>query len=323
MSKLLNIIAVIAVLFLLFKWNVYFALAAAAGIIVYAAVRGGRKMKLNKANLLYNQGKTDEALAIYEQYVNSGKASIDIRITYANLLIRCGYPEKTVEQMNKILSYSSAALGEKNRESAKLTRSIANFKCGNGDEALSEAKEVFFEDGYKTIDSYCILTYIMIAMYEPTEEAVKLCEEAYDYDEDNRDIIDNLFICYYRLKDYEQAEELADILVRDYPEFVEAYYHGAVMQIRLGNTDKAREYINHTDECKRTYMTTVSEEEIDALKAALENGQKAAEQYLDKLDEETAEKLRAAAQKRINDTETEENTECDDEQETADDEEEY
>ena len=58
-----------------------------------------------------------------------------------------------------------------------------------------------------------------------------------------------------------------DEMIEKFPTFTEAYYHGAVVSLKSGDREKAKELINLIDEkCKRTYLTTVSEEEIESLK---------------------------------------------------------
>ena len=107
--------------------------------------------------------------------------------------------------------------------------------------------------------------YFMHLTNAPAEETLKLCREAYEYNEDDRDILDNLALAYYRAGQYEKAKEYTDKMTREHTAFVEAFYHGALVEAALGNTDKAREYLAKLPECRRTYMTTVSQEEIDAL----------------------------------------------------------
>jgi uncharacterized protein HemY len=47
---------------------------------------------------------------------------------------------------------------------------------------------------------------------------------------------------------------------------LEGYYHGAQIAAAMGDYKKADEYLNKTDECKRTSMTTVTEKEVEDLK---------------------------------------------------------
>ena len=100
---------------------------------------------------------------------------------------------------------------------------------------------------------------------------LKLCEEAYDYNSDDRDIKDNLSICYFRKGEYEKAEKISDELVVAAPNFVEGFYHGIQIAMKLNKYDKAAEYAEKLKECKRSGMTTVTEEEVNKLIQEVKN----------------------------------------------------
>ena len=50
------------------------------------------------------------------------------------------------------------------------------------------------------------------------------------------------------------------------PKFVEAYYHGAMIEKALGNYEKALEYLEKTPSCRWSAMTTVTKSEVEKLK---------------------------------------------------------
>ena len=131
------------------------------------------------------------------------------------------------------------------------------------DEAMEDAKELFSES--KNTVTYGIMGYFMQLVNAPLDETLALCEEAYDYNSDDRDIVDNLVLALIRNGSLDRAKELAADLVEKNPNFVEAYYHSALCEARLGNKAAARELLSHIPDCRRTYLTTVSEEEIEKL----------------------------------------------------------
>jgi tetratricopeptide (TPR) repeat protein len=116
---------------------------------------------------------------------------------------------------------------------------------------------------------YCLIGLLMIAKNAPMDETLEFCEAAYDYDSDNRDNIDNLLVCYLKTNNFEKAQELADDLTETYPSFVEGWYHSAQVYAGLGDNKKALECIGKAKESDRTYLTTVSEDEIESLEANL------------------------------------------------------
>ena len=52
-----------------------------------------------------------------------------------------------------------------------------------------------------------MLGFFKLLRNDDLDETTKLCEEAYDYNSDDRDIKDNLSICYFRKGEYEKAEK--------------------------------------------------------------------------------------------------------------------
>ena len=76
-------------------------------------------------------------------------------------------------------------------------------------------------------------------------------------------------VAYLRGKNYEEAKKLCEELVENHPQFIEGFYHGAIAELNLGNKEKAAEYLEKINDCRRTYMTTVSQEDIEKLKAEL------------------------------------------------------
>ena len=53
--------------------------------------------------------------------------------------------------------------------------------------------------------------------------------------------------------------------------FVEGFYHGIQIAMKLNKYDKAAEYAEKLKECKRSGMTTVTEEEVNKLIQEVKN----------------------------------------------------
>ena len=231
--------------------------------ILYANIPSFYSIKANKE---INNGNYEEALSIFKKAVDTKRASAAIQLSYGMLLLRCGHPEEAVSVFNNLILYSGSKENIKNQ--AKQYRTLAFHKLGQRDDALEEAQEIF--DKYKNTISYGLLCYLKLANNQPIVEVLQLCEEAYDYNSDDRDIVDNLTLAYIKKGDFEKAKELADHMIEKFPAFTEAYYHGAVIYKNLGDTAKAKELLDAIpNNCTRTYLTTVSLEEIEELKNSL------------------------------------------------------
>lgn len=231
--------------------------------ILYANIPTFYSIKGNKA---VNEKDYDKALLMFKKAYDTKRASGPISLSYGILLLRCGHPEEALNVFNTIILYSKAKDLIKNQ--AKQYRTLTYYKLGQESEALEEAQEIF--DKFKNTVSYALLCYLKLATNQPIDEILPLCEEAYEYNNEDRDIVDNLALANIRSGNFDKAKELVDIMIEKFPTFTEAYYHGAIVYKKLGDLNKAKELINAiADNCTRTYLTTVSLEEIDELKNSL------------------------------------------------------
>lgn len=261
MTNLIYFVLGLVIIYFAFKQSILWgliALVAGIGIIAYILYP---KIVIAKANEKFNNGDFNEALRDYKKIIKKGRADIDLRITYASLLMRADNAKQALEEINKILKYK---FDIKKKYLAKQTRAMINYRLGNMQEAREEIDEIF-EDGYRTSNTYCIVGFFMLLMNDPIEETLKFCEEAYDYDDENRDIVDNLLVCYIKTKQYDKAKEISDKLIALAPQFVEAYYHSAILHEAIGDFKTAKEYAGKIKDCKRTVMTTIPVEETEAL----------------------------------------------------------
>lgn len=239
------------------------ALILTLAYIIYINVPTFYAIKGNKA---INDGDMEKALRLYEKSYNTKRAPAAICMSYGVLLLRSGQPEESLTIFNNIILNSNAK--PKVKSEARQYRTLNYYKLGQIDDALEEAHEIF--ENYKNTVSYGLLCYLLLATNQPIDEVFSLCEEAYDYNRDDRDIADNLALAYIKKGEFEKARELCDMMLEKFPAFTEAYYHGAICYSKLGNVQKAKELLELIDtKCKRTYLTTVSVDEIKDLKESL------------------------------------------------------
>lgn len=209
----------------------------------------------------YANNDTDKALRLYKKATTMGKSSGSIRNNYAMLLLRTGNPVAAQAEFDAVVCGKGYTAEEK--LAAKQYRCMAYLKQGQTETAYSEVKELFAD--VKNTLTYGIIGYISQLVDVDDKELLDLCTEAYDYNSDDRDIVDNLVVASIRNNRLEYASELAATLRDKHPTFVEAFYHSALIEVKLGNKAKAREYLAHIPDCRRSYLTTVSEAEIESL----------------------------------------------------------
>jgi tetratricopeptide (TPR) repeat protein len=265
MGNFIYIILLLIVIFLLFKFNVLLGaivalLGIAYGIFVYIPT-----FYASKGNQCFNSGDFEGAVKQYEKCMQH-RPKVNHRINYAYMLMRTGKFEDAENVLNYILRFRSVKPELKNE--ARRNRCMVYYKEGRLDEAIEDA-QTMFNEGYRTSQMYAMLGYFKILKDPSSEDTYSFCKEAYEYDEDNRDIKDNMLLAHYSRGEYEEARAIAEKAIAENPLSVEAYYHGAQVEAKLGNLEKANEYLDKLPECRWSNMTTVTQAEVDELKKGL------------------------------------------------------
>lgn len=262
MKVVLFIIALVIVGFLINKTLglILLALALIYGIYAYVPVYYSYK-----GNIAYTKDDLETTKYWYEKAYNHKNATLNVKNAYAFVLLKTGEPEKAEEVLNLMLM--NKYVKDAKRNAAKQTRCMAIYKQGRLDEAIEECEELF--ENYKNTAMYGMLGYFKILKGGDWNEILDFCLEAYDYNDEDRDILDNLSIVYYNLAEYDKAREISDKLIEKETQFVEGFYHRAILEEKCGNIELAKEMLENIEDCKRSYMTTVSVEEIELLQKRL------------------------------------------------------
>lgn len=260
----LYLILGIVIIVLAFRFNIWLGLGLLVIIVGYGIYHFIPSYYAMKGNMAFRAGDEEGAREWYKKAYDTGRTKIEMKSSYAYILLRTGHVDEAEKVLDPIIRVKGLAPEKKNV--AKQQRCMVYYKQGRLDEAIEEAEEIFDNGNYKNTTLYGMLGYFKLLRNDSMDETLKLCEAAYEYNNEDRDIIDNLSLCYYTLGRYEEAEKLSDDVVKAFPEFLEGYYHGAQIAVKRNNYKKAEEYIEKISECKRTSMTTVSEEEVEKLK---------------------------------------------------------
>lgn len=256
-------IIAIAVVYFAFKASVLIGLIATLAILLYGVYTYIPAYWALKAQKAFADADFQGAKKYYKKSLATNRAKTQVRLNCAYALMRTGDYDEAEEILDEIVR-TKVLKKEEMRYAAKQARCMVYYKQGRMEEAMADGMELY-NDGYRNTNVYGMLGYFKLIMNDDIDEATAFCEEAYEYNSDDRDIMDNLSLCYYQKGEYEKAAELSDKILEEAPKFVEAYYHGAQIAVKLGNYKKAKELLTHTDDCRWSTMTTVSHEDIDGL----------------------------------------------------------
>lgn len=255
------------VIFLIFVFicyfvNIFLGIAASIAFLAFLFYTHLPDFYMLKGSRAYGLKETEKALSWYKRAMKTGRASAKGKAYYAILLLRSGFPDDAERYLNSAINSPTATPQDKSF--AKPFRILTYLKQGRIQEANEDLDELFAE--VKNSATYGLKGYFLHLFGTDNAEILRLCKEAYSYNPDDRDIADNLALAYIKCGDYDNAAALLEKLRENFPTFVEGFFHSALLASKTGDNASACEYLAAADKCDRTYLTTVSPEEIDALK---------------------------------------------------------
>ena len=95
------------------------------------------------------------------------------------------------------------------------------------------------------------------------DKALKFNQEAYEYNDSNSIIMDNLGQAYYLNGDYSKAAEIYEKLMAANPTFPEAYYNYGLVLLAMGKKEEALEMMKKALNYDFTYLSTVTKENVE------------------------------------------------------------
>lgn len=219
-----------------------------------------------KGNLEYQKGNVQESINYLSKAYKTRKAKTLVVTAYGYVLLKSGYLEESIKIFKEQLS--STSISNSDRFNVKANYALALWKDDKMDEAIALYEEIL--PYYKTTNIYGSLGFLYILKGD-LEKALKFNLDAYDYNNTNGVILDNLGQSYYLLGEYEKAEEIYIKLMALNPKFPEAYYDFALVYEKLGNTEKCIEKLRNALVYKTNFLSAITTEQIEAKLAEVEN----------------------------------------------------
>lgn len=223
---------------------------------------------INKGTKLILKKEYEEGLKYFEKGAMSKKAKVFTKIRYAFLELKFGDIKKAKKVISLILN--DAFVDKKMKYEAKSVWSLIVFLEGDIEQTEEVCDELY--NNYKNTDVYCTLGLIYNMTKAPAD-AVKFNEEAYGYNPEKAVIADNLGQAYYLNGEYEKAEDIYNKVMEMKPVFPEAYYNYALLLIKLGRNEEAKEMLEEALKKEFHNLTTVPAEKIKEVLASLEGNE--------------------------------------------------
>ncbi|MBE7042365.1 MAG: tetratricopeptide repeat protein [Ruminococcaceae bacterium] len=178
-------------------------------------------------------------------------------IQYGYLLLRSGDFETSEQIFNEVLQMEK--LTEQNRLQVEMMLGLVAWKKGNSDDAIRIYEELH-KQGENTV-IYANLGFLYL-LRDKAEDVLPFLQQAYEYNDTNPGIVDNLAECYIRTEQWDKAEELLEKAVKFPQPIAENYYHYAVVLEHNKEYDEALSYYQKAEKMDLNVLSGLNCEEI-------------------------------------------------------------
>lgn len=217
------------------------------------------------AKIKYYRGDTQKAEKIFSKAFKIGTPAVEYQFIYGYILLTLGKLEKA----NKVLSLASMSKAKPQvMVKIRTMRALVHWKQGDIDTAIEILEEIYAE--FKTTAIYQDLG-LMYIIKGDKEKALKFNLEAYEYNDDDNMIMDNLAEAYALSGEVEKAEEIYKKLLEREPRFAEAYWGYGLLLCEKGEVKEGVELMKKSLEKRITFLSMMQKEEIEALISKWEN----------------------------------------------------
>ncbi|MCK5129905.1 MAG: hypothetical protein KAQ68_08640 [Clostridiales bacterium] len=204
----------------------------------------------------HSRGEYENAEKLYETAMKRGLNKLEHQGAYAVLIMRKGEFERAKDIINKTISKRPQM---DLRIKLRINRAITNIKLGNIKEARVALEDIHNNGGNKKV--YQILGYLYVLINDKKAESYNL--EAYDYDEEDSIILDNLAQYYINKKDYIKAREYAEKAYEHSHNLVDVLHHLVLIEEQANNKEKAKEYSQQMMNANITALNDISIDQRD------------------------------------------------------------
>lgn len=221
-----------------------------------------------RAQMLFNTDK-QKAFELFEKAYKTNKMKPQIALLYCYLLLRDAQVDVADKKIDEILEKYKTNLSETDIKNAHLNKALIKWKSSDLSGAIKKA-EALYESGFKTTALYGVLGYWYI-LDNQYQKAFEINKEAYEYNNSDLIIADNLAQNYYLLGDLEKSYEMYLQILKKEPTFIEPYYNFALVLIEKNEKDMAIKYLKKALEIEEKFLSDITHKQINELLNKLGN----------------------------------------------------
>lgn len=251
------VIAVCAILFL-FSKHVALGIAAIIASIAYFIYKKRPSFYMAMANAARQRGDSAKALELYRKAYELNPRQSQPALLYGYFLLKSGDIERADHIFTEFLKEET---DKTMRRHFHMNVALVRWKQQRLDEAIALLEQV--SSHMKTTVLYGSLGYLYIESGD-LDKALTYNLEAYEYNDNDAVIADNLLLTYILLGNREQAEQTLEKLLALKPSFPESYYHHGLVLMERGDLQGAAEQFAAALERPFTAVSTESRETVEA-----------------------------------------------------------
>lgn len=211
------------------------------------------------------KGDGERALYYYEKAYNR-KPKAANTLNYGYLLLRAGRLSEAETIINSAFMLSKITEDDKNR--ARMMLALISWQKGDVSEAIGIYEELLAHEENTTL--YANLGFLYIESGD-IEKAYDFCRRAYEYNDDNNVILDNIAECAYRSGNLSEAMEYLEKAVNSKQPIAENYYHYAKVLKDCGDREGALKYARMADSMTVNALSGIKKSDVSSLVSELEN----------------------------------------------------
>lgn len=259
MKKIKFILIPVAVVGIFLISTVNKLLAIAVGFLISAIFMFYKRSLIYHilSNSAYRKKDLNKAFYWMEKAYKMKNSHPKTNIMYGYLLLKSGDVEKAENVLSNIINSN---IEEDDKMLAKANYALVLWKKNQLDKAIGLLEEVIKD--YKNSTVYGSLGYLLI-IKKDYNRALEINVEAYEYNNVDQIIMDNLGCTYYMLGEMEKSKEVYEKLMGLKPSFPEAYYNYSILLKDLQKYVEALEMIKKAESFKLSFLSALSYEDIN------------------------------------------------------------
>ena len=216
--------------------------------------------KAQKARKAHQEGRTEEAMKLYQEVMDEGNKDPAVFLPYSVLLIRNG---RYAEAREMLVKNQKLPMGPDQKNQLFVNYAACVYRMGELQKGIDLLERQHQKQPSGMI--YETLGYLYIEAGD-AEKALAYNMEAYEYDDEDAITLDNLGQIYYRmLGDKEKAKEYFEKAIEVKPGQIDTLYFLAQYDLEAGDTEAAKEKLEKAMEGRFSPLNHATKEMVQEL----------------------------------------------------------